>query len=390
MLGTPGIRHVKNCHLGGRQDISVLVSGDHRRFSGNRPCPAGRRFCKQAWCPPSLAGVSAGQRGAHATCAVCPHAPHWLRAASYVRSGYCLRVSTCWVCPCARCSCAVVTLTRLGVTIFVSWLGVRCRAVTRPGLARHFLHHPAAPLPLQSRWFIRACCSSGDSLQHAQVQGVSLLCSDAHLAWCDDFRRLAGVRCRVVTRLDLARHFLHGPAQPSLLRPKWVIRTYPSAESSSQWPSTALMRGHAHTGGSPTVSKHSDAPRACPRAGKGRSRRSICPNVVASMPCAGKGPQALREYWSEGIGSLGSAPRADDSPNALRSPQRSSTGGESRGHQRRPGRLVQQRTVPPSRPLKRCTDVLCQFLSGGQGARARSDAWVLDSVFFVTASTVVG
>lgn len=90
---------------------------------------------------------------------------------------------------------------------FVSWLGVRCRAVTRPGLARHFLHHPAAPLPLQSRWFIRACCSSGDSLQHAQVQGVSLLCSDAHLAWCDDFRRLAGVRCRVVTRLDLARHF---------------------------------------------------------------------------------------------------------------------------------------------------------------------------------------
>ena len=49
------------------------------------------------------------------------------------------------------------------------------------------------------------------------------------------------------------------------------------------------------------------------------------------MPCAGKGPQALREYWSEGIGSLGSAPRADDSPNALRSPQRSSTGGESRG-----------------------------------------------------------
>jgi len=25
--------------------------------------------------------------------------------------------------------------------------------------------------------------------------------------------------------------------------------------------------------------------------------------------------------------------------------------GESRGHQRRPGRLVQQRTVPPSRPL---------------------------------------
>lgn len=219
---------------------------------------------------------------------MCPHTPHWLRAASYVRSGHCSRVYALG-CSRARCSCVVVTLARLGVTIFVSWLGVRCRAVTRPGLARHFLHHPAAPLPLQSRWFIRACCSSGDSLQHAQVQGVSLLCSDAYLAWCDDFRRLAGVRCRVVTRLDLARHFLHGPAQPSLLRPKWVIRTYPSAESSSQWPSTALMRGHAHTGGSPTVSKHSDAPRACPRAGKGRSRRSICPNVVASMPTRREG-----------------------------------------------------------------------------------------------------
>lgn len=44
----------------------------------------------------------------------------------------------------------------------------------------------------------------------------------------------------------------------------------------------------------------------------------------------------------------------------------------------------------PHPALARCTDVLCQFLSGGQGARARSDAWVLDSVFFVTASTVVG
>lgn len=145
--------------------------------------------------------------------------------------------------------------------------------------------------------------------------------------------------------------FLHGPAQPLLLRPKWVIRTYPSAESSSQWPSTALMRGHAHTGGSPTVSKHSDAPRACPRAGKGRSRRSICPNVVASMPCAGRGPQVPRRHRSEGTDLLRSAPRADDSPNALRSPQRSITGGrESRGHQRRLGRLVQRRTVPPPGP----------------------------------------
>ena len=165
----------------------MLVSGDHRRFSGNRPCPAGRRFCKQAWCPPSLAGVSAGQRGVHATCAVCsgrrrscwwwpagprwcvvcPHTPHWLRAASYVRSGHCSRVYALGVR--ARCSCVVVTLTRLGVTIFVGWLGVRCRAVTRPGLVRHFLHHPAAPLPLQFRWFIRACCSPGGSLEHAQV-----------------------------------------------------------------------------------------------------------------------------------------------------------------------------------------------------------------------------
>lgn len=169
--------------------------------------------------PAPLAGVSASKRGAHPRWRVsrqanvgptlraqCVHMPHTGCAAAYVRSGYCSRVYALG-CSRARCSCVVVTLARLGVTIFVSWLGVRCRAVTRPGLARHFLHHPAAPLPLQSRWFIRACCSSGDSLQHAQVQGVSLLCSDAHLAWCDDFRRLAGVRCRVVTRLDLARHF---------------------------------------------------------------------------------------------------------------------------------------------------------------------------------------
>lgn len=108
-----GIRHVKNCHLGGRQDISVLVSGDHRRFSGaesgsaeNRPCPAGRRFCKQAWCPPSLAGVSAGQRGAHATCAVCPHAPHWLRC--------CLRAK--WS-----------LLARLRAGVFTCKVFLRCR-----------------------------------------------------------------------------------------------------------------------------------------------------------------------------------------------------------------------------------------------------------------------
>lgn len=206
--------------------------------------------------------------------------------------------------------------------------------MTRLGLVRHFLHHSAGPLPLQSRWFIRACCSSGGSLEHAPVG-----------------------------------------------------KLFPNGH-----PDCSDEGAYTRTGGAPsTANRHSGAPRACPRAGKGRSRRSICPNVVASMPCAGKGPQVPRRHRSEGTDLLRSAPRADDSPNALRSPQRSSTGGrESRGHQRRPGRLVQQRTVPPSRPLKRCTDVLCQFLSGGQGARARSDAWVLDSVFFVTASTVVG
>ena len=170
-----GIRHVKNCHLGGRQDISVLVSGDHRRFSGaqsgsaeNRPCPAGRRFCKQAWCPPSLAGVSAGQRGVHATCAVCPHTPHWLRAASYVRSGHCSRVYALGVFTCKvflRCR----DTHSAWRDDFRQLVGVQCGAVTRPGLVRHFLHHPAAPLPLQFRWFIRACCSPGGSLEHAQV-----------------------------------------------------------------------------------------------------------------------------------------------------------------------------------------------------------------------------
>lgn len=180
---------------------------------------------------------------------MCPHTPHWLRAASYVRSGHCSRVYALG-CSRARCSCVVVTLARLGVTIFVSWLGVRCRAVTRPGLVRHFLHHPAAPLPLQSRWFIRACCSSGGSLEHAPVG-----------------------------------------------------KLFPNGH-----PDCSDEGAYTRTGGAPsTANRHSGAPRACPRAGKGRSRRSICPNVVASMPCAGKGPQALREYWSEGIGSLGSA-----------------------------------------------------------------------------------
>ena len=49
------------------------------------------------------------------------------------------------------------------------------------------------------------------------VQGVSLLCRGTRSAWCDDFCQLVGVRCRKVTRSDLAR-FLHGPtALPPLL-----------------------------------------------------------------------------------------------------------------------------------------------------------------------------
>ena len=251
-----------------------------------------------------------------------------------MRGGRCIRAFTRWVCSCARCSCVVVTLARLGVTIFVSWLGVRCGAVTRPGLARHFLHHSAGPLPLQSRWFIRACCSSGGSLEHAPV---GKLFPNGHPDCSDE---------GAYTRTGGAPH-----SGNNLSRVQLGIHTH--------------RRGSLY----------------CQQA-------FGCP---AGMPCAGKGPQVPRRHRSEGTDLLRSAPRADDSPNALRSPQRSSTGGrESRGHQRRPGRFVQQRTMPPSRPLKRCIDVLCQFLSGGQGARARSDAWVLDSVFFVTASTVVG
>lgn len=147
-----------------------------------------------------------------------------------------------------------------------------------------------------------------------------------------------------------------------------------------------------HTPGAPPLSASIRMPRGHAHAqGKDALEDQFVRTSLRACPRAERGPQVPRRHRSEGTDLLRSAPRADDSPNALRSPQRSSTGGrESRGHQRRPGRLVQQRTVPPSRPLKRCTDVLCQFLSGGLGVRARSDAMVLDSVFFVTASTVVG
>lgn len=188
-----GIRHVKNCHLGGRQDISVLVSGDHRRFSGaesgsaeNRPCPAGRRFCKQAWCPPSLAGVSAGQRGVHATCAVCPHTPHWLRAASYVRSGYCLRVSMCKVF--LRCR----DTHSAWRDDFRRLAEVRCRKVIRSDLARLFctdlLHFRRCCL--RARWSLHTRVHALDVFFRALgvfLCKVFLRCRDACSAWCDDF-----------------------------------------------------------------------------------------------------------------------------------------------------------------------------------------------------------
>lgn len=156
---------------------------------------------------------------------------------------------------------------------------------------------------------------------------------------------------------------------------------------------TALMRGHTHAG---EGSLYCQQAFGCPAGMPTRRERTLskinlserrCEHAMRREGTPGSAGVLVGGHRFAGVGM----PRAGDSPHALRSPQRSSTGGrESRGHQRRPGRLVQQRTVPPSRPLKRCIDVLCQFLSGGQGARARSDAWVLDSVFFVTASTVVG
>ena len=246
--------------------------------------------------------------------AQCVHMPHTGCAAAYVRSGYCLCVSTCWVCPCARCSCAVVTLARLGVTILsVGWGVVRSSDSTWSGSAFF------APLS----W--------------APAVAVSVVYSHP-------------------------------------LQPRRFTRACPSAESSfPRAIPSALMRGHTHAQeGLPLLPTGIRVPRE---------------HAMRREGTSGSAKAQIRGHRSIAVGM----PRADDPPNALRSPQRSSTGGrESRGHQRRPGRLVQQRTVPPSRPLKRCIDVLCQFLSGGQGARARSDAWVLDSVFFVTASTVVG
>lgn len=195
-------------------------------------------------------------------------------------------------------------------------VGGWCGAVTRLGLVRHFLHHSAGPLPLQSRWF----------------SGLSELA---------------------------AAPVVHSNAP--------VEKLFPNGH-----PDCSDEGAYTRTGGAPsTANRHSGAPRACHAQGRDpRFREGTDPR--APIYCGRHAPRgrltecsevaAVFEHW----------------------------GGESRGHQRRPGRLVQQRTVPPSRPLKRCTDVLCQFLSGGQGARARSDAWVLDSVFFVTASTVVG
>ena len=127
--------------------------------------------------PAPLAGVSASKRGDHPRWRVsrqanvvptlraqCVHMPHTGCAAAYVRSGYCLRVSTCWVCPCARCSCAVVTLARLGVTILsVGWGVVRSSDSTWSGSAffAPLSWAPAVavsvvyPSLLQLRWFTR-------------------------------------------------------------------------------------------------------------------------------------------------------------------------------------------------------------------------------------------
>ena len=211
--------------------------------------------------PAPLAGVSASKRGAHPRWRVsrqanvgptlraqCVHMPHTGCAAAYVRSGYCLRVSTCWVCPCARCSCAVVTLARLGVTIFVSWLGVRCRAVTRPGLARLFctdlLH-------------FRRCCLRARWSLYTRVHAlgvflckVFLRCRDTRSAWRDDFCQLAwgAVRSSDSTwsgsaffaPLSWAPAVAVSVVYPSLLQLRWFTRACSSGKTLSQWPSRLL------------------------------------------------------------------------------------------------------------------------------------------------------
>lgn len=218
---------------------------------------------------------------------------------------------------------------------------VRCRKVIRSDLARLFctdlLH-------------FRRCCLRARWSLHTRVHAlgvflckVFLRCRDTRSAWRDDFCQLAwGAVQKSDSTWSGSTFFAPLSWAPAVavsvvyshpLQPRRFTRACPRAESSfPRAIPSAPMRGHTHAQeGLSLLPTSIRVPRACPRAGKGRSRRSICPNVVASMPCAGKGPQALREYWSEGIGSLGSAPRADDSPNALRSPQRSSTGGRVEG-----------------------------------------------------------
>ena len=200
----------------------------------NCPCPAGRRFCKQAWCPPSLAGVSAGQRGAHATCAVCPHAPHWLRCCLRAKwllltCVYVLGVSMCKVFLRCRDACSAWR------DDFRRLAEVRCRKVIRSDLARLFctdlLHFRRCCL--RARWSLHTRVHALDVFFRALgvfLCKVFLRCRDACSAWRDDFRRLAEVRCRTVTRPGLARQFSLpscAPAvtvsvvYPSLLQPRW-------------------------------------------------------------------------------------------------------------------------------------------------------------------------
>jgi len=83
-----------------------------------------------------------------------------------------------------------------------------------------------------------------------------------------------------------------------------------------------------HTPGAPPLSASIRMPRGHAHAqGKDALEDQFVRTSLRACPRAERGPQVPRRHRSEGTDLLRSAPRAGDSPHALRSPQRSSTGG---------------------------------------------------------------
>lgn len=155
---------------------------------------------------------------------------------------------------------------------------------------------------------------------------------------------------------------------------------------------TALMRGHTHAG---EGSLYCQQAFGCPSGMPTRRERTLskinlserrCEHAMRREGTLGSAKAQIRGHRSIAVGT----PRGRPTECSEVAAAFEHWGERVEGPSTATWATCAAANSAPSRPLKRCIDVLCQFLSGGQGARARSDAWVLDSVFFVTASTVVG